>query len=211
MKIHKFVFSPISVNTYLLSDSDGACAVIDCGCYDETEFSRLTDYIEKNNLKPEILLNTHCHLDHIFGNGMFYRKYGLKTMACIKEEDNRLNSQNHAMLFGMEMEAPPEIGTYLSDRQIVSFGTIKLEAIYVPGHTAGSIAYYSKEEGCVFTGDALFAGGIGRTDLPGGNYEQLIESIRSGLLTLPPATVVYPGHGESSTIGTEKTTNRWLS
>jgi glyoxylase-like metal-dependent hydrolase (beta-lactamase superfamily II) len=211
MKIHKFVFSPISVNTYVVSDPDGACAVIDCGSYDEAEFSRLTDYIERNNLKPEILLNTHCHLDHIFGNGMFFRKYGLKTMACLKEEENRINSQNHAMLFGMEMETPPEIGTHLANGQIVSFGKIELKAIYVPGHTAGSIAYYSKEEGCVFTGDALFAGGIGRTDLPGGNYEQLIESIRSGLLSLPEETVVYPGHGDSSTIGIEKTTNRWLS
>lgn len=211
MKIHKFVFSPISVNTYVLSDSDGACAVIDCGCYDEAEFSRLTDYIDKHNLKPELLLNTHCHLDHIFGNGMFLKKYGLKTMACIKEEENRLNSQNHSLLFGMEMEMPPEIGTYLNDRQIVSFGGVKLEAIYVPGHSAGSIAYYSKEESCVFTGDALFAGGIGRTDLPGGNYDQLIENIKTRLLTLPPETVIYPGHGDSSTIGNEKATNRWLS
>ncbi|MCA1741182.1 MAG: MBL fold metallo-hydrolase, partial [Bacteroidales bacterium] len=152
-----------------------------------------------------------CHLDHIFGNGMFLKKYGLKTMACIKEEENRLNSQNHALLFGMEMEMPPIIGTYLNDRQIVSFGGVTLEAIYVPGHSAGSIAYYSKEEGCAFTGDALFAGGIGRTDLPGGDYEQLIESIKTRLLTLPDETVIYPGHGESSTIGNEKATNRWLS
>jgi hydroxyacylglutathione hydrolase len=211
MEIHRFVFSPISVNTYVLEEPDGTCAVIDCGCYDESEFAELTEFIDSRKLKPVLLLNTHCHLDHIFGNGMFLKKYGLKTRACINEEENRRSSQNHAMIFGLEMENPPEIGQHIDDNEKITFGSVTLEALYVPGHSAGSIAFYCKDAESVFTGDALFAGGIGRTDLQGGNYDQLITNIKTRLLTLPPDTVVYPGHGESSTIQKEMSTNRWLS
>lgn len=211
MKIHRFVFSPISVNTYVVAADNGECAVIDCGCYDDTEFSRLTEFFEEEGLKPVLLLNTHCHLDHIFGNGRMLMKYGLTAKACINEEDNRKNAPMHAMLYGMEMEAPPEIGEHIGDGEKVTFADITLEAIYVPGHTAGSISWYCVDEACIFTGDALFAGGIGRSDLPGGNHEQLLRNIRERLLTLPPETVIYPGHGEFSTIGDEKHSNPWLS
>jgi glyoxylase-like metal-dependent hydrolase (beta-lactamase superfamily II) len=211
MKIHSFVFSPISVNTYVVVADNGECSVIDCGCYDKNEFSRLTRFLEKENLKPVLLLNTHCHLDHVFGNGMMLKEYGLKTKACINEEENRKNAPMHAMMYGMEMEVPPEIGEYIEDGEMVSFADIKFEAIYVPGHTAGSIAWYCRDEGCLFTGDALFAGGIGRSDLPGGNHDQLLRNIKERLLTLPPQTVIYPGHGESSTIGAERSDNPWLS
>ena len=211
MKIHRFVFSPISVNTYVVAADNGECAVIDCGCYDEDEFSQLTAFIEEMSLKPVLLINTHCHLDHLFGNGMMLRKYGLKTKACINEEENRKNAPMHAMLYGMEMEAPPEIGEYIGDGESVTFADIEFEAIYVPGHTTGSIAWYCRNEGYVFTGDALFAGGIGRSDLPGGNHDQLLKNIKERLLTLPPETAIYPGHGEYSTIGAEKSGNPWLS
>lgn len=211
MKIHSFVFSPISVNTYVVEADNGECAVIDCGCYDDNEFSQLTGFLEKNSLKPVLLLNTHCHLDHIFGNGKMLEKYGLKTKACKTEEENRKNAPVHAMLYGMEMEAPPEIGEHIGDGESVAFADITFEALYVPGHSAGSIAWYCKDDGCVFTGDALFAGGVGRSDLPGGNHDQLIRNIKGRLLTLPSDTVVYPGHGESSTIGAEKKDNPWLS
>jgi len=211
MKIHRFVFSPISVNTFVVEADNGDCAVIDCGCYDDNEFSVLTGFIEEKSLNPVLLLNTHCHLDHLFGNGMMLRKYGLKTKACINEEENRRNAPKHAMFYGMEMEAPPEIGEYIGDGESVIFADIEFEAIYVPGHTTGSIAWYCRNEGSVFTGDALFAGGIGRSDLPGGNHDQLLRNIKERLLTLPPETVVYPGHGESSTIEAEKRDNPWLS
>jgi glyoxylase-like metal-dependent hydrolase (beta-lactamase superfamily II) len=211
MKIHKFVFSPISVNTYILAGDNGECAVVDCGCYDDAEFERLSSFISKSGYKPVLLLNTHCHLDHIFGNGRFLRTYGLKTKACAEEEDNRRDSVSHAMMFGLDMDSPPEIGEYIEDGQLVSFGGIVLESIYVPGHTAGSIAWYCQEEKCVFTGDALFAGGIGRSDLPGGNFDQLVNNIKTRLLTLPSDTAIFPGHGDSSTIGREKSDNPWLS
>jgi hydroxyacylglutathione hydrolase len=210
MEIFRLVFSPIEVNTYILSDKSGKCAVIDCGCYDKAEFGKLTELINRENLDPELLLNTHCHLDHIFGNGMFMEKYKLGTFCHENEEKNRKNAVMHALLFGLKMENPPEPAGFISDGSNVSFGNINLLALHVPGHTTGSLAFYSKEESVVFTGDALFSGSIGRSDLPGGNHEILINSIRSKLFTLPPDTVVYPGHGEATTIGDEIRTNPYF-
>ncbi len=207
MKIFKLVFSPIEVNTYILSDSSGNCAVIDCGCYNESEFNNFVQFLEAEELKPVLLLNTHCHLDHLFGNKFMLEKYNLRTLSCELDEINRKNAAQHAMLFGLTMETPPEPQEYITQGQIISFGDIELEALHVPGHTTGSMAFYSKKEGVVFTGDALFAGSIGRTDLPGGSYETLLNSIRSRLFTLPQSTEVYPGHGNKTTIEKEMKTN----
>ena len=211
MKIHKFIFSPIDVNTYILDDEKGSCALIDCGCYSGEEFKTLTAFLKENKLKPVMLLNTHLHLDHIFGNGLVYREYGLLTHATSEEDANRRNAQKHAMMFGMSMEEPPEIGTIIKDGDVINFAGTEIFCLFVPGHTAGSIAYYIPSEGIVFTGDALFAGSIGRTDLPGGDYEMLISSINNKLLSLDQSTLIYPGHGMHSTIGAEKENNPYLN
>ena len=211
MKIFKFVFSPIEVNTYILVDDSGDCAIIDCGCYDKQEFRKLEDFIKDNSINPVLLLNTHCHLDHVFGNRFVLEKYGLKTFSCELDEMNRKDAVRHAMLFGLTMENPPEPAGFISDNQIVSFGATELVALHVPGHTTGSLAFYSEKNGCVFTGDALFAGSIGRTDLQGGDYETLIESIKCKLFVLPPSTVVYSGHGDETTIGKELKSNPFFS
>jgi hydroxyacylglutathione hydrolase len=203
MKIYKLVFSPIEVNTYILADQSGDSAVIDCGCYDKVEFEKLTALIKEKNLNPQLLLNTHCHLDHIFGNGMFLRKYNLGSYCSKEDARNLKNAVQHAMLFGLNMDKPPEPAGYLSDGEVVSFGFISMKVLHVPGHSPGSLAFYSEKDGVVFTGDALFAGSIGRTDLPGGDYSKLIESIKSQLFTLPPDTIVYPGHREETTIRKE--------
>lgn len=211
MEIFRFVFSPIESNTYILADISGECAVIDCGCYNKTEFARLTDFIDSKALKPVLLLNTHCHLDHIFGNRMFHAKYHLGTWCHPLEDVNRKNALQHAQFFGLVMEAPPEAEGSLSDGQIVQFGSVSLKVLHVPGHTTGSMAFYSEEDKVVFTGDALFAGSIGRTDLPGGDHEMLLKSITSKLFTLPPSTIVYPGHGSSTTIEKEMATNPFFN
>ena len=211
MKIFKFVFSPIEENTYILVDESGDCAIVDCGCYDKQEFRKLEDFIKENSLNPVLLLNTHCHLDHIFGNRFVLEKYGLKTFSCELDEMNRKDAVRHAMLFGLTMEDPPEPAGFISDNQIVSFGSTELVALHVPGHTSGSLAFYSEKNGCVFTGDALFAGSIGRTDLQGGDYNTLIESIKCKLFVLPPSTVVYSGHGNETTIGKELKSNPFFS
>lgn len=207
MKIYKFVFSPIDVNTYILVDDSGDCAIIDCGCYEKQESEEIENFIKEKGINPVLLLNTHCHLDHIFGNSFVLEKYGLRTFSSELDELNRKNASQHAMLFGLTMDTPPEPAGFISDNQIVTFGTTELKALHVPGHTSGSLAFYSEKNNCVFTGDALFSGSIGRTDLQGGNYETLIRSIKNKLFVLPPSTVVYPGHGNETTIEREMKSN----
>ena len=210
MEVFKIVFSPIEVNTYILSDNSGKCAVIDCGCYKVSEFEKFTRFLENKNLEPVLLLDTHCHLDHIFGNRWFQEKYNIGAYCHPDEKKNRENSVIHAQFFGLEMDIPPEPEGLLTDGQRISFGSVSLLALHVPGHSAGSLAFYCMEEEVVFTGDALFSGSIGRTDLPGGNYEILINSITDKLFVLPPSTTVYPGHGEATTIGKEIKTNPYF-
>ena len=207
MKIYKLVFSPIEVNTYLLVDESGDCAIIDCGCYGKEESSRLEDFIKEKNINPVLLLNTHCHLDHIFGNRFILEKYGLRAFSNAYDELNRKNAVQHAALFGLTMDEPPEPAAFISDNQVITFGKEKLVALLVPGHTSGSLAFYSEKNNCVFTGDALFAGSIGRTDLDGGDFDTLIKSIKNKLFVLPPSTVVYSGHGRETSIEKELKTN----
>lgn len=210
MEIHRLVFSPIEVNTYIVADSSGDCAIIDCGCYDKREFGQLKSFLAEKNLRPVKLLNTHMHLDHLFGNHFVMKDFGLSTHASMLEEYNRKSAVTHAMMFGLSMEEPPEIGVAVNDGDTISLGSIMFEAILVPGHTAGSLAFFIRSKNCIFTGDALFSGSIGRTDLPGGDYDTLLNSIRSRLLTLDDEVVVYPGHGSSTTIGKEKNSNSFL-
>ncbi len=211
MEIFRLVFSPIDVNTYILADSSGDCAIIDCGCYDDAEFRELTSFIEEKKLNPILLLNTHCHLDHIFGNRYLLEKYKLRALSHEKEETNRKNGPQHAVIFGLTMEMPPEPERFITDNEVIKFRSNDLKVLSVPGHSAGGVAFYSEKDGCVFTGDALFAGSIGRTDLPGGNYETLMNSIKNKLFKLPESTIVYSGHGAESTIGTEIRTNPWFN
>ncbi len=211
MIIHKFVFSPIEVNSYVLEDPSHECAVIDCGCYDKDEFLQLVNFLEERKLKPVLLLNTHCHLDHIFGNRSMLEKYSLRSHYHQSEEMNRKLAVSHAGLFGLMMDDPPEPESFLNDNEIVRFGSVVLKTMLVPGHTTGGVAFWCEGEGCVFTGDSLFAGSIGRSDLPGGDHETLLKSIRTRLFTLPQNTVIYPGHGDKSDIKTEMIYNPYFS
>jgi glyoxylase-like metal-dependent hydrolase (beta-lactamase superfamily II) len=211
MEVYRLVFSPIEVNTYIVADESKDCAIIDCGCYDHSEFDELVRFIEGKGLNPVLLLNTHCHLDHVFGNRFVLEKYNLRPMACREDEKNRRKAVQHAALFGLSMKEPPEPFAFIDDLQLITFGTTEFVSLHVPGHTAGSMAFYNEKNGCVFTGDALFAGSIGRTDLEGGNHDTLINSILCRLFVLPMATVVYPGHGDSTTIERERMTNPHFS
>jgi glyoxylase-like metal-dependent hydrolase (beta-lactamase superfamily II) len=210
MEIFRLVFSPIQVNTYILAGKSGNCAIIDCGCYGEKEFAELTGFLDEKKLNPVLLLNTHCHLDHIFGNALILDRYGLRSHYSELEEQNRRLAPNHAIIFGLEMNESPAAETFIEHNQTIGFEDISFKALHVPGHTAGSLAFYSEDNNCVFTGDALFAGSIGRSDLPGGNFNTLITSIKTHLLSLPDETVVYPGHGPETTIGKESRTNPYL-
>ncbi len=208
MKIKKFEFNMFPVNCYVLSDETGEAVIIDAGCFYEEEKQTLKRYIESHGLKVKRLLNTHLHLDHIFGNPFILREYGLKAEANQADEFWLDQAPAHARSFGFQMpETPVPLGKYVCDGDIISFGNTTLEAIHVPGHSPGSIVYYNKVDGCLFSGDVLFQGSIGRADLTGGNFDELREHICSRLFTLPAETIVYPGHGPSTTIGEEKADN----
>lgn len=211
MKIEKLVFSPIMVNTYILSDETNDCAILDCGCFDDNEFNELKEFLLSKNLKPQILLNTHLHLDHIFGNRYMNEEYGLRTHASREDEMNLTDAPKHANRFGMSIPDPPSIGKYIKDNDEIEFGNTRLRCLFVPGHTSGSIAFLNEADKTVITGDVLFAGSIGRTDLPGGDYDLLIKSIKERLLCLDDDVVIYPGHGPATTIGEERKNNPFIS
>jgi len=210
MNIYKLVFSPIQVNTYIIAGDSGDCAILDCACFNKKECDMLESFISSNKLNPVVLLNTHCHFDHIFGNKFILEKYNLRTQYHELEKSNNDGFLERIIRSGWKLDAQPEPMRYIADNEIIEFDSVSLKALHVPGHTSGSLAFYSEKEGCVFTGDALFAGSIGRTDLPGGDYDTLIASIQNRLFTLPPSTVVYPGHGDSSEIGNEIASNPWF-
>ncbi|WP_321437236.1 MBL fold metallo-hydrolase [uncultured Bacteroides sp.] len=208
MKIKRFEFNMFPVNCYVLSDESNEAVVIDPGCFYEEEKQALKNYINSNGLTVKHLLNTHLHLDHIFGNPFMLHEYGLKAEANKADEFWLEQAPKQSRMFGFELkEAPVPLGSYICDGDIISFGKVRLEAIHVPGHSPGSLVFYCKEENCMFSGDVLFQGSIGRADLARGNFDELLDSICSRLFVLPNETIVYPGHGAPTTIGTEKTEN----
>jgi glyoxylase-like metal-dependent hydrolase (beta-lactamase superfamily II) len=211
MKIFRGVFSPIQVNTYIITGNDRECIVIDCGCYGGEEEKRLEEMLASRGLEPVMLLDTHCHLDHVFGNRFMLERYGLRSWFHEGDRPNYLNAPKHSLMFGLSMEPPPDPAGFLTEGQEITVAGVTLKVIAVPGHSPGGIALWSEVDSVVFTGDALFAGSVGRSDLPGGDHEQLIENIRERLFTLPPETVVYPGHGPETTIRQEMETNPFFS
>jgi glyoxylase-like metal-dependent hydrolase (beta-lactamase superfamily II) len=211
MKILREVFSPIQVNTYIITGNDRECIVIDCGCYGGEEERRLEEILASHGLTPVMLVDTHCHLDHVFGNRFMLERYGLRSWFHEGDRPNYLNASKHALMFGLEMEIPPDPAGFLADGEEITAAGLSLKVIAVPGHSPGGIALWAEADGVVFTGDALFAGSVGRSDLPGGDHEQLVENISERLFALPPETVVYPGHGPDTTIRREIATNPFFS
>jgi hydroxyacylglutathione hydrolase len=210
IQIQSFTFSPIQENTYVLYDETRECVIIDPGCYDESERAELAAFIEEKKLVPVRLLNTHTHLDHIFGNNFVSGKYNLKPE--FNKNDQRIFEAFAATcgLYGMNCDLSPPAGNYLEEGDVVRFGNSSLEIVFTPGHSPGSIAFYNKEQKFMIAGDVLFYGSIGRTDLPGGNFETLINSITSKLFPLGDDFKVYSGHGPETSIGFERKNNPFL-
>lgn len=213
MNIKCFEVNPLGVNCYVLSDDTKEAVIIDCGCFHPDEWAEIKNYIDTEGLQVKHLLNTHLHFDHIMGIPMVTNDFQLLPEA--NKSDlyiyNKVEEQIKAIIninVG-HLEMPP-LGRELRDGDMVEFGEHKLQAIQTPGHTPGGVCFLCKEENILFTGDSLFRMSIGRTDLQGGCYEDLILSIKERLCTLPDETIAYPGHGPATSIGDEKKYNMYL-
>jgi len=211
MNIQIFTFNPFQENTYVVYDQTKECAIIDPGCMDDFEQRELTDFIESRELKPRLLINTHCHIDHILGNKFIAEMYDLELTAHKKEAQVLEFGQQAAMMYQLDYKVSPMIKNFVDEGDILTFGNTKMEVIFTPGHSPASITLYIKDQDTLIVGDVLFQGSIGRTDLPGGNFETLTRMIKSKLFTLKDETLVFPGHGPSTKIGTEKRTNPFFS
>jgi len=207
IQIKTFVFNPFRENTFLLYDETSECIIVDAGCNDENEFNELEGFINENKLSLKYVVNTHCHIDHILGNAYFINKYNVPFIAHKGEIPLLQRSRDMAIAFGFDLTEPPAPSIFIEEGEEIRFGNSALKVIHVPGHSPGSIVLYSERDQFILAGDVLFAGSIGRTDLPGGDYNTLISGITQKLLTLNDDVVVYPGHGETTTILEEKNTN----
>lgn len=210
LQVKSFEFSPIQENTYILYNEFNSCIIIDPGCYFDDEKETLANFIDKMNLTPKMLLNTHCHLDHVFGNKYVAEKYGLLLRIHEGEKQVLEFAPASGLLYNMPFDNYSGELDFIKEGETISMDNDSLEVLLTPGHSPASLSFYDKKDGFVISGDALFKQSIGRTDLPGGDYDTLIESIEKQLLTLPDATRVYSGHGPATTIGDEKRNNPFL-
>jgi glyoxylase-like metal-dependent hydrolase (beta-lactamase superfamily II) len=210
LTIKSFEFNPVQENTYVLSDEKDACCIIDPGCYFGNERAALQEYIEQEGLTPKYLFNTHCHLDHVFGNKFVYDTWDLPLHLHEKERPVLENAPLVGLQWGLPFENYRGPLVFLEPGEILRWNGNALKILFLPGHSPASIGFYCEAQGFIIAGDALFRGSIGRTDLPGGDHETLLRSIREQLWPLPDETVVYPGHGEPTTIGWEKKHNPFL-
>ena len=209
MKVNKFVFNPLQENTYVLHDETNECVIIDPGCQHEKEKATLTRFISDSGLTPKAILNTHCHFDHVFGNNFLCDEYRAELLTHEGEAANIRRFSASASLFGMTEEPVRAPKRFLYDKMTFRFGNSALEVLHTPGHSPGSVCFYSEADKFLIAGDTLFSGSIGRTDLPGGDYEEIMKSL-ARLMTLPDETKVYCGHGFETTIGFERRHNPFL-
>ena len=210
INIQSFTFNPVQENTYVLYNNKDACCIIDPGCYFSNERKKLQDFIDQKNCSPKYLLNTHCHLDHVFGNKFIFDTYGLTLHLHNKEKPVLDYAPASGLNWDMPFENYQGELVFLEEGDLVKLGEDELEVLLTPGHSPGSICFYCKEQQFLIGGDVLFRQSIGRTDLPGGDPETLIRSIRTKLFVLPDEVIVYPGHGEPTTIGFERINNPFL-
>ncbi len=210
IQIEMFTFSPIQENTYLLWNEKGNALIIDPGCYFTQEQETLFGFIKSKGLKPVQLINTHCHLDHVFGNKWVADTYQLELFIHPDEEKVLLFASASGLMYGLSFDNYKGPLHFLNHGDVISLDQDQLQVILTPGHSPGHICFYCKAQNFLIGGDTLFLESIGRTDLPGGNHKQLLQSIQQQLFVLPNETVVYSGHGPQTTIGHEKKHNPFL-
>lgn len=210
LQIKCFTFNPFQENTYLTYDETGQAALIDPGCHTAHERRELEDFIQNEGLQVSQLLNTHCHIDHVLGNAWAIRKFGLTLKIHPKEAQVLKSVEVYAPNYGFHGYESAEPGEFLEEAQVIQVGKEELNILFVPGHSPGHVVFYHSPSRRCIAGDTLFRGSIGRTDLPGGNHQLLLEKIKSQLFELPDETVVFPGHGPETTIGFEKIYNPFV-
>lgn len=210
LQIQAFTFNPFSENTYLLSDEVKNCWIVDPGMANAREVAQLISAIESQGLRPQGIINTHAHIDHILGVAALTEKYNIPFALHPLENPVLTGAGASALMFGLPAFTPPIVTQHLSEEIPLRLGEDTLKVLLAPGHSPGSVCFYNEAGGWIIGGDVLFNGSVGRTDLPGGNTETLMNSIRTQLYTLPDHVVVHPGHGPTTTIGAEKKSNPFV-
>lgn len=210
LKVKSFTFNPVQENTYILINEKKECIIIDPGCYSPDEKEELKQYVETNALNPTMLLNTHCHLDHVFGNKFVHETWGLTLHIHEKEKKMLEMAPASGLMWQLPFDNYDGELVFLKENETLAFGDDSLKLLLAPGHSPGSICFYSAADKFVIGGDVLFYCGVGRADLPGGDYDTLITSIKTQLYTLPDDVTVYSGHGQKTSIGFEKINNPFI-
>jgi hydroxyacylglutathione hydrolase len=208
--VKAFTFSPVQENTYILYNEQKKAFIIDPGCYFDEERDELASFLQQTELQPIQLLNTHCHLDHVFGNKWIYETYGLELYLHANEKQVLDFAPASGLMWNLPFDNYNGPLHWLKEGDELEMGDDKLTVLFTPGHAPGHVCFYCKAQNFVIGGDVLFRESIGRTDLPGGHHQTLINSIRTQLFKLPDETIVYNGHGPVTTIGHEKKYNPFL-
>ena len=211
IKIHQLTFGPFSENTYLLANEEDEAIIVDPGMYYPKENSKMFDYLNAQGLKPVRLILTHAHLDHVFGVNWISNTYGLVPEVHIDDQFIYNSAVATAMNYGLAMEKLVEPTIGLDDGSQFTFGNSVISIFQAPGHSPGSVCFYVKEENALIGGDVIFQGSIGRTDLPCGDFDTLINAIKTKVLVLPDETIIYSGHGPITTVGQERISNPFLT
>ena len=208
--IERFSFNPFQENTYIIYNDANECWIVDPGMYEPHETEAMDSFIKDNNLKPQAIINTHTHIDHILGVDALKSKYRIPFYIHEKDLPVLQSATVSAAMFGFDFRNPPVQDGFINEQEPLKLATDELEVRFTPGHSPGSVVFYYPEGKWLIGGDVLFNGSIGRTDLPGGDHNTLIKSIETQVYTLPDDTVVHSGHGPATTVGREKQYNPFV-
>jgi glyoxylase-like metal-dependent hydrolase (beta-lactamase superfamily II) len=211
IQVKTFYFNELRECTYVLWDDTNACVVVDPGAESDTERARLREFIDNNRLRPAAMLNTHGHFDHVLANAFLARTYGVKSYIHAGDRALIEKTSEYSGMFGYAVEQPPAAAGFLTEGEPFRVGCSQLQVLHTPGHSKGGVCFYAPADRFVLTGDTLFRGNIGRVDLPGGDFDEIMASLTRKLMALPDDTVVYPGHGLPSTIGEERHSNPYIA
>ena len=211
LNVKIFQFNPLQENTYLIFNEEQHCMVVDPGCYSDQERQQLLQFVASKGLRPVLLVNTHCHLDHVFGNMFIHEQFGLELHIHEGEQKVLEMAPTSGLMWNLPFDNYQGKLHFIDESLPLQLGNDRLEILFTPGHSPASISFYSQKDDLLIAGDVLFRESVGRTDLPGGNPDILAQSIRTKLYTLPNETIVYPGHGIPTTIGHEKHHNPFIT